>query len=587
MSIDFGGSCSGRVSKEMMKRFPGIENIIFRSSSWSDNKCGLIDGYFRESVSIETSDRYYNYVLDNNLFSGFVSSDRVDVANKTDCTKRSYKLAVIATTWNPDLFQNVDDKWILLSESDYEYLEGFSYDELYEEDDKVTIPKLWIPRHCDTDKETIFLVEARINKVESYVIFGVDQNGLTNVGYYNKESGDLKMYALSDVAVEEYLSAFQNADAVLSSTYDLDNYKQLYEFPRKIYLNFQSVEKSSANANDQKDDTPMESAYEFQQPKKDLSDLTMPVIPKLPLAEYKDKTLTFNGPYNHISQYLVRLTLHSLDLTSDDDLNNYYYNDDKLKNLKLKLVIPGTIRSVDPGAFFHKHFQSIVIEDGVTEICRSAFGDAQAESVILPETLTHIGENAFYENNISEIFIPKNVCFISGNMFSMCSCLKKIYVDDNNKSYRVGSDHKSLIENESSKLVVALKGSIIPEGVKIIGEGSFSWLLDDGELVIPNGVEIIENGAFSTCYYTNIVFPDTLLEIGDHVFWQCRNLKKLVFPKSLKHIGKYSFTLSSLEEVIIHANTEIGEGSFDSIKNWFLDSTDNTIKGTCKALSEQ
>lgn len=164
-------------------------------------------------------------MLDNNLFSGFVSSDRVDVANKADRTKRSYKLEVKATTWDPELFHNVNDEWILLSESDYEHLEGFSYGERGEGDDEVTIPKLWIPRHCDPDKENVFLVEASINKVESYVIFGMDRNGLADVGYYNKESGDLKTYALSDVAVEEYLSAFQNADAVLSATYDPDNYE--------------------------------------------------------------------------------------------------------------------------------------------------------------------------------------------------------------------------------------------------------------------------------------------------------------------------------------------------------------------------
>ncbi|MBQ0125559.1 MAG: leucine-rich repeat protein [Clostridiales bacterium] len=579
MSIDFGGSCSGRVNKETMAKLSGLKNILFESDCWYDNKCDIIDGFARESVSFETRDRFYNYVLDNSLFSGFVSSDRVDVGDKETCAKKSFKLAVQATTCEHDLFHNISDRWVLLSELNYEHLENYSDDYGYSEDKdpvEVMIPQLWIPKNYDPDKENRFIIEATINKEEYYIVFGMDSNGMNNIGYYNRQSGEFTTYILSDVSEEEYLLALKNAEDALSKPYDYNN-TGIYGFPTKIFLNFKSVEMPAAKFEDQKDHTPN---GQYQAQNEDLSKLTMPVIPKLPLAEYKDGTLTFNGPYDHISKYLVRLTLHSLGITSDNDLNNYYYEDDKLLELKLKLVIPGTIRYIDHGAFFNKPFVSIVMEDGVAEIRASSFRNARARSITLPDTLTHIGEKAFAENNISAIFIPKNVCSIAGNAFSECNRLKKISVDDSNEYYRAGPDHKSLIENAPSRLVVALDGAVIPEGVKIIGERSFSWLRDTGELIIPSGVEIIEDGAFSTCYYTNIVFPDTLLEIGDHVFWQCHNLKKLIFPKSLKHIGEYSFTLSSLEEVIIHADTKIGKGSFDSITDWCLDSSNLIRKGT-------
>lgn len=62
-----------------------------------------------------------------------------------------------------------------------------------------------------------------------------------------------------------------------------------------------------------------------------------------------------------------------------------------------------------------------------------------------------------------------------------------------------------------------------------------------GVLVLREGLTRIEDRQFYKCrQITQVVFPKSLIEIGDEAFQFC-GLESLVLPAALKKIGKYAF----------------------------------------------
>ena len=55
-----------------------------------------------------------------------------------------------------------------------------------------------------------------------------------------------------------------------------------------------------------------------------------------------------------------------------------------------------------------------------------------------------------------------------------------------------------------------------------------------------------------------ILFPDTLLTIGDNAFALCKGLRELVLPDSITDIGAYAFRdCSGLKKVVMPANLKV------------------------------
>ena len=50
-----------------------------------------------------------------------------------------------------------------------------------------------------------------------------------------------------------------------------------------------------------------------------------------------------------------------------------------------------------------------------------------------------------------------------------------------------------------------------------------------------------------------VIFPNTMQEIGRYIFYGCRNLRKLEFSDNLTQIGSGAFTVcGSLKELVVH-----------------------------------
>lgn len=95
---------------------------------------------------------------------------------------------------------------------------------------------------------------------------------------------------------------------------------------------------------------------------------------------------------------------------------------------------------------------------------------------------------------------------------------------------------------------------VIPDCVKIIGDGAFDANWDLKSVTIPEGVTKIEQMAFYFCSeLETVTLPESLSKIGEDAFGWC---DKLVFPKlpcelNLKHIGTGAFNKASLSKAVL------------------------------------
>ena len=87
--------------------------------------------------------------------------------------------------------------------------------------------------------------------------------------------------------------------------------------------------------------------------------------------------------------------------------------------------------------------------------------------------------------------------------------------------------------------------------------------IESGDLIIPNGVTSIPGKAFYRRDISRVVFPDTVIEIGQEAFVGNSISGTLVFPESLTSIGYYAFYYNQLTRVVLpYSLVSIGAHAF-------------------------
>jgi hypothetical protein len=99
--------------------------------------------------------------------------------------------------------------------------------------------------------------------------------------------------------------------------------------------------------------------------------------------------------------------------------------------------------------------------------------------------------------------------------------------------------------------------------VTAIAEGAFSEC-EAREAVMTDGITVIETKAFSGCAkLKQVIFPETLLEIGDFAFSGCGELTTAMLPSRLERIGAYAFASSGVKTVDFPKDlNRLGEGAY-------------------------
>ncbi|MDE6833793.1 MAG: leucine-rich repeat domain-containing protein [Ruminococcus sp.] len=208
----------------------------------------------------------------------------------------------------------------------------------------------------------------------------------------------------------------------------------------------------------------------------------------------------------------------------------------------------------------------------VTELSGKAFGntpDRPYETISIPASVTYISED---------------------NPFMYCQSLREIIVDSGNENYIV--ENGVLYTADKSLLICyppKMEGNSfsIPEGVTDIGiAGIYGTQLE--EIKFPSTLENIRNyalggntklksadmsstrtetiGFCGLCdcpVLSEVIFPDTLIEIDTGAFLDCSSLAEVTLPESLMAVGQYAFTGTAMTSVTIPASvTSIGYCAF-------------------------
>ena len=194
----------------------------------------------------------------------------------------------------------------------------------------------------------------------------------------------------------------------------------------------------------------------------------------------------------------------------------------------------------------------------VTSIAKSGFyGCMKLSYINLPNTLTKIGWIAFGNCTLRTLHIPASVTEIEDRAFYSCPYLNEITVDPANTVFDSRNNCNAVIEKSTGKLVIGSNNTIIPSGVKIIGEAAFGSRSGLKSAVLPEGVTTLEEAAFIYCSgMKSIIIPSTLTSIGMNAFARCTRLSSITIPSSVNEIGDYAFyECQDLREMTCYSST--------------------------------
>lgn len=226
-----------------------------------------------------------------------------------------------------------------------------------------------------------------------------------------------------------------------------------------------------------------------------------------------------------------------------------------------RVVIPAEIEGVKVVGILDKAFfqctklYKIDIPDSVEYIGSGAFKNCRSlYKVSLPQNLSKLDKYLFSCcGNLQEIEIPSNVKEIGESAFGSCD-LQKISFPEGLIS--IGDSAFS-----SNKSIMYID---IPDSVNYIGKYAFSGIDGLKEVKLSNNIAKINDGTFSSCHsLRNIYLGEKVKEIGEHAFRGCEKLEVIEISECLEKIGMCAFRGTNIKEVIFPESLkEIGTEAF-------------------------
>ncbi|MDE5566538.1 MAG: leucine-rich repeat domain-containing protein, partial [Anaeroplasmataceae bacterium] len=193
-----------------------------------------------------------------------------------------------------------------------------------------------------------------------------------------------------------------------------------------------------------------------------------------------------------------------------------FLNCDNLVHVELSK----NILSIESKAFYDcNHLASIVMLDGLINVEDEAFGYCQAlENLDIPVSVQKLGDGAFlYCSSLEDILLSGNMSILGEGVFGGCSNLVNVYFEGSIEEYSL----LKFLNLNSNPMQYA------------------------SHFYLRNSENEFEE-------LTNIVLPNTIVEIGDYQFYGFENITSIVIPNSVESIGINAFVgCDSLESISI------------------------------------
>lgn len=169
-----------------------------------------------------------------------------------------------------------------------------------------------------------------------------------------------------------------------------------------------------------------------------------------------------------------------------------------------EVILPDSIRIIGESAFQHcEMLNRINLPDSIETISKRAFFNCNNLHINhLPNKIAVIGDSAFQWSIIDGINISKSIVEVGKDPFSKNT--KNITSD----SPRFIIEKSLLIDIDNNELI-----QLVDSTVK--------------QISIPEYITKIKENAFIHTDIESIIIPYTVQELGDGLFWGCRNLKEI------------------------------------------------------------
>ena len=230
------------------------------------------------------------------------------------------------------------------------------------------------------------------------------------------------------------------------------------------------------------------------------------------------------------------------------------------------IVLPNTVTKIDNEALKgNDNIVSITIPGSVKDIGNNAFeGCTKLERVIFtnPEETNKnliIRLSAFQNcKKLTECEIPARAYQVVGNIFKGCTSLTEVKVNANNPHYftkdgvlfgpalvnyqpQYEDDYTLQSYPAGREGAYTIPSSVNGKTIDQIWTSGFEGASGLTGISIPSSIGRLGTAAFESTGLTNVVIPDTVLQVDPAVFQNCTKLVSVKLPARLAEIDQYMF----------------------------------------------
>ena len=221
-----------------------------------------------------------------------------------------------------------------------------------------------------------------------------------------------------------------------------------------------------------------------------------------------------------------------------------FYN----KYLRGHLVLPETLDSIGPSAFYRNYIDSVSMPHKQIAFANDIFREnSNLTKVEFNSCASYMTNNMFYScKKLRSVSGMECVKTIGGSVFAGCDSLRT-----------VGNIVPTMIGNNAFYACRKLESFDLSQ-VTSVGEGAFQSCHTFKSVHMPNVTSFGDLCFYDCAGLTEVSVGDKISKIPNQAFSSCPSLKTVTLGASVSDIGYYAFRNSSVEKLYVNSPTPPG-----------------------------
>lgn len=228
------------------------------------------------------------------------------------------------------------------------------------------------------------------------------------------------------------------------------------------------------------------------------------------------------------------------------------------------VTLPETILIIGFCAFLHcDSLQNLNIQNSVKEIhCTAIAGCSLLKEIYIPASVEYIHVNAFDSNlNLLSFNVDTDNQYyksIDGNLYTKNGDTLIQYATGKTENSFTVPPGVTLISGRAFADCHYLENVYISESVIEIGQGAFRECRGLTNVIFAENskLEVINGSTFLGCISLEYIYlPDSVKELWSGVFWGCSSLKEINMGENVKYFGQHLLhQCYALEKIVFRGN---------------------------------